>query len=33
MGQELVALGIPREDIILGFQAPYLRKYTDFGVA
>ena len=33
IGQELVALGIPKEDIILGFQAPYLRKYTDFGVA
>ena len=27
IGQELVAIGIPI-DIILGFQAPYLRKYT-----
>jgi hypothetical protein len=33
IGQELVSIGIPREDIILGFQAPYMRQYTDFGVA
>jgi hypothetical protein len=33
IGQELVTMGIPREDIILGFQAPYVRQYTDFGVA
>ncbi|RMG69571.1 MAG: hypothetical protein D6722_10045 [Bacteroidetes bacterium] len=23
----------PREDIVLGFQAPYKRPYTDFAVA
>jgi XisI protein len=33
IGQELVAIGIPKEDIILGFQAAYMRQYTDFGVA
>ncbi|RCJ14918.1 fatty-acid oxidation protein subunit alpha [Nostoc sp. ATCC 43529] len=33
IAHELVAMGIPKEDIILGFQAPYLRQYTDFGVA
>ncbi|MBW4513018.1 MAG: XisI protein [Scytonematopsis contorta HA4267-MV1] len=33
IAQELVAMGIPKEDIILGFQAPYVRQYTNFGVA
>lgn len=33
IGRELVQRGIPKEDIILGFQAPYLRQYTEFGVA
>lgn len=33
IGRELVAMGIPKEDIILGFQAPYMRQYTEFGVA
>ncbi len=30
VANELVKLGIPKEDIVLGFQAPYKRKYTDF---
>jgi len=33
VAHELVAMGVPKEDIILGFQAPYVRKYTGFGVA
>ncbi|GAA6621324.1 XisI protein [Scytonema sp. NUACC26] len=33
IAHELVAMGIPKEDIILGFQAPYVREYTGFGVA
>ncbi len=33
IGTELSKMGIPTSDIILGFQAPYLRQYTDFGVA
>ncbi|MEO9126466.1 MAG: XisI protein [Microcoleus sp.] len=33
IGSELSKMGIPNSDIILGFQAPYLRQYTDFGVA
>ncbi|MBD2576310.1 XisI protein [Oscillatoria sp. FACHB-1406] len=32
-GRELVEMGVAREDIILGFQIPYVRAYTDFGVA
>lgn len=30
IANELVKLGVPREDIVLGFIAPYQRKYTDF---
>ena len=33
VANELVDLGVPREDIVLGFQAPYKRPYTDFAVA
>ncbi|MBD2206450.1 XisI protein [Calothrix sp. FACHB-1219] len=33
IAQELVAMGIPKQEIILGFQAPYMRQYTSFGVA
>lgn len=33
IAHELVAMGVPKEDIILGFQAPYVREYTEFGVA
>ncbi|MEO1591785.1 MAG: XisI protein [Cyanobacteria bacterium J06632_22] len=31
--EDLVALGIPREDIILGLQPPCKRKYTNYGNA
>ena len=31
--EELVAMGVPREDIILGLHPPYKRQYTDYGVA
>jgi hypothetical protein len=30
IADELVKLGVPKEDIVLGFQAPYKRKYTGF---
>ena len=29
---ELVASGVPKEDIVLGFHPPELRSYTEFGV-
>jgi hypothetical protein len=32
MANELVELGVPKEDIILAFHAPYKRPYTGFGV-
>ncbi len=31
--EELVAMGVPREDIVLGLQPPYKRQYTESGVA
>ncbi len=33
IAHELANIGIPKQDIILGFQAPYVREYTGFGVA
>ncbi len=30
VADELVAAGVPKDDIVLGFQAPYKRKYTGF---
>ena len=30
IANELVALGIPREDIVLGFHAPYKRQFAGF---
>ncbi|MCA6504167.1 MAG: element excision factor XisI family protein [Pseudanabaena sp.] len=30
---ELVAAGILKQDIVLGFQEPAVRKYTGYGVA
>lgn len=32
VGQELVNMGIAKEDIILGLQPPYKRPYTGYGV-
>jgi hypothetical protein len=32
LGEELVAAGIPRSDIVLGFQPAELRPMTSFGV-
>ncbi len=33
IAQELVDLGVPKEDIVLGFQPPEMREYTDYAVA
>ena len=32
VADELIAEGIPREDIVLGFHPAEVRKYTDFAV-
>jgi hypothetical protein len=33
VGQELIEMGIAREDIVLGLHPPYKRPYTNYGVA
>lgn len=33
VGEELVLMGVPKEDIILGLHPPYKRPYTGYGVA
>ncbi len=30
IGDELIEMGVAREDIVLGFQPPYLRPFTKF---
>lgn len=32
VAEDLVAAGIPREAIVLGFRAPDVRKYTDYAI-
>ena len=32
IANELIAAGVPKEDIVLGFHAPYKRQFTDFAV-
>ena len=32
IAEELVKQGVPKEDIVLGFQAPEMRQYTDYAV-
>lgn len=31
VANDFVALGVPKEDIVLAFHAPYKRKYTGYG--
>lgn len=33
IAESLVEMGVPREDIVLGLQAPYKRQLTQYGVA
>lgn len=33
LAYQLVELGVPKTDIVLGFRAPYVRQFTDFAVA
>ena len=32
IANELVALGVPKEDIVLAFHEPYKRQFTEFAV-
>jgi hypothetical protein len=29
---DLISLGVAKEDIVLGFQTPYMRQFTEFSV-
>ncbi|MEM9945817.1 MAG: XisI protein [Cyanobacteria bacterium P01_D01_bin.36] len=31
--EDLIKMGVAREDIVLGLQPPFKRPYTDYGVA
>lgn len=33
IAQKLVNAGVPKDDIVLGFQPPYLRPQTEYAVA
>jgi len=33
IAKELVELGVPKEDIVLGFQTEYRRKFSDYAVS
>ena len=33
LANQLVELGVPKTDIVLGFRAPYVRKFTEFALA
>lgn len=32
LAEELVELGVPKTDIVIGFHAPEMRKFTDYAV-
>ncbi|HAX76640.1 MAG TPA: hypothetical protein DCY88_12560 [Cyanobacteria bacterium UBA11372] len=32
MASELLRLGVPKEDIVLAFQPPEVRKFTEFAI-
>lgn len=32
VANELVEAGVPRQDIVLAFKAPYKRKFTEFAI-
>jgi len=33
IAEELVRAGVPKEDVVLAFQPPNLRRYTEYAVA
>ncbi len=32
IAETLVSMGVPNEDIVLGFQSPFMRKFTEYAV-
>ncbi len=33
IAEDLERMGVPRDDIVLGFREPHLRQYTDYAAA
>jgi hypothetical protein len=33
IANQLIAAGVPKQDIVLGFQAPYKRSLTEFALS
>jgi XisI protein len=33
IGQDLIEMGIPKEDIVIGFQPPYMRSFSGYAIA
>jgi XisI protein len=33
VGEQLSAMGVPKDDIVVGFHPPYIRKLTDYAVS
>jgi len=33
IANELVSAGVPKQDIVLGFKAPYKRQYTEYAIS
>ncbi|MBE9104007.1 XisI protein [Nostoc cf. edaphicum LEGE 07299] len=32
MADQLVSEGVPKQDIVIAYHAPYVRQYTEFAV-
>jgi XisI protein len=33
LAEELVNFGVPKQDIVLGFHSPFMRKFTEYAVS
>ncbi len=33
LAEELVRLGVPKEDIVLGFHSPFMRQFTEYAAS
>jgi hypothetical protein len=32
IAKELIELGVAKDDIVLGFHTPYMRRFTDYSI-
>ena len=33
IAEELVKMGVPKQDIVIGFHSPFMRQFTEFAVS